>query len=79
MQLILNATALARGTAANVNCSDVDRNRWSLAVAQADALAAAINGMTARGEIEIARTMVDEFRKARKDAANLGRLIGIEE
>lgn len=79
MQLLINANALARGTAANVNCSDVDRNRWTLAVAQADALAAAINGMAARGEIEIAQSMVAEFRKARRDAANLARLIGVTE
>ncbi len=79
MQLLHNASALATGASKNLNCSSVDANRREALLQSADALAEAIKGMRARGELEIAQRLYAEFRQARQSANNIARRIGAEE
>ena len=71
MYLIQNARALATGAARNVNTNLVDANRARFHAEESVRLARAIKAMADRGELEIARQMVAEYREQRRIAEAL--------
>lgn len=72
----LNASALATSAARNLNCSSVDENRWLALVEDSVAFARAARAMYLRGEVDIAKEIHAQYKQARRDAEQLGRLIG---
>lgn len=79
MQSTLNAKQLGNAVPYNLNTNLVDANWRTELLAQCDALAEAIKGMRARGELEIAQRAYAEFQQARCDANKIARRIGAEE
>lgn len=77
MQLLINANALARGTAANVNIDTLEEN--NIAHWEAECYEASLNAKTAAaaGDLVEGRKQADWMRFARKMAdAGIARRIG---